>query len=88
MISSLCWRLTAVMVLLGGLFTATAMTSAIAAQAEPNGVGTTPAMGWSSWSFLRHDPTAANIEAQAAAMASSRHGQQRTGQGRVRLRER
>jgi alpha-galactosidase len=28
-------------------------------------------MGWSSWSFIRHDPTAADIEAQAAAMASS-----------------
>jgi alpha-galactosidase len=41
------------------------------AAAEANGVGTTPAMGWSSWSFIRHDPTAAGIEAQAKAMASS-----------------
>ncbi len=42
-----------------------------AAQAEDNGVGLTPALGWSSWSFIRHDPTAANIEAQARAMKSS-----------------
>jgi hypothetical protein len=41
------------------------------ARAESNGVGVTPAMGWSSWSFLRHDPSAATIEAQAKAMKSS-----------------
>jgi alpha-galactosidase len=35
------------------------------------GVGSTPALGWSSWSYIRHDPTAANIEAQARAMVSS-----------------
>lgn len=28
-------------------------------------------MGWSSWSFLRHHPTAAGIEAQARALKSS-----------------
>jgi hypothetical protein len=28
-------------------------------------------MGWSSWSFLRQNPTAATVEAQAKAMASS-----------------
>ncbi|HEX3750878.1 MAG TPA: NEW3 domain-containing protein [Streptosporangiaceae bacterium] len=49
-----------------------AVTSAAApASAEANGVGLTPALGWSSWSFLRHDPTAANIEAQAKAMKTS-----------------
>jgi alpha galactosidase A-like protein/alpha galactosidase C-like protein len=42
-----------------------------AAQAESNGVGLTPALGWSSWSFIRHDPTAAKIDAQADAMKSS-----------------
>ena len=42
-----------------------------AAQAEANGVGLTPALGWSSWSYVRHDPTAAVIEAQAEAMKSS-----------------
>lgn len=30
--------------------------------------GSRPIMGWSSWSFLRKDPTAAKIEAQANAM--------------------
>jgi hypothetical protein len=39
--------------------------------ADDNGVGRTPAMGWSSWSFLRHDPTEANVEAQAKAMKDS-----------------
>jgi hypothetical protein len=38
-----------------------AITTAAAAVAEANGVGATPAMGWSSWSFIRHDPTAADI---------------------------
>ena len=42
-----------------------------AALAQANGVGLTPAMGWSSWSFIRHDPTTAKIEAQADAMKSS-----------------
>lgn len=47
------------------------VAAAPAAQAGDNGVGLTPALGWSSWSFIRHDPTAANIEAQARAMKSS-----------------
>ena len=38
---------------------------------DDNGVGRTPAMGWSSWSFLRHDPTEAGVEAQAKAMKDS-----------------
>jgi alpha-galactosidase len=38
---------------------------------ENNGLATTPLMGWSSWSFIRRAPTAANIEAQAQAMVSS-----------------
>jgi hypothetical protein len=33
--------------------------------------GGPPPMGWSSWSFLRKHPTAASIEAQAAAMNGS-----------------
>ncbi|MFC1408915.1 ricin-type beta-trefoil lectin domain protein [Streptacidiphilus sp. N1-12] len=41
------------------------------AQAEGNGVGLTPALGWSSWSFVRYSPTAAVIDAQADAMKSS-----------------
>ena len=47
------------------------LSSAPPAAAESNGVGLTPAMGWSSWSFIRHDPTAAGIEAQALAMKTS-----------------
>lgn len=50
---------------------ATGATAASAAVNEANGVGLTPALGWSSWSFIRHDPTAADIEAQALAMKKS-----------------
>ncbi|HEX4258598.1 MAG TPA: NEW3 domain-containing protein, partial [Streptosporangiaceae bacterium] len=48
-----------------------ATSAATPAHAEDNGVGQTPALGWSSWSFIRSDPTAAKIEAQARAMKSS-----------------
>jgi hypothetical protein len=48
-----------------------ATSAAPPASAEANGVGLTPAMGWSSWSFIRSHPTAAKIEAQAQAMKSS-----------------
>jgi hypothetical protein len=41
------------------------------ADAADNGLSRTPAMGWSSWSFIRRNPTAANITAQADAMKSS-----------------
>jgi hypothetical protein len=41
------------------------------AAAETNGVGLTPVMGWSSWDFLRHDPTEATVEAEAQAMVRS-----------------
>lgn len=39
--------------------------------AEDNSVGATPALGWSSWSFVRHNPTATTIDAQADAMRTS-----------------
>jgi hypothetical protein len=42
-----------------------------AAQAEANGVATSPQLGWSSWSFIRQHPTEAVIEAQAKAMHDS-----------------
>jgi Alpha-galactosidase len=42
-----------------------------AMSAENNGVGLTPALGWSSWSFIRRNPTATNIEATADAMKNS-----------------
>ena len=41
------------------------------AHAEANGVALTPQMGWSSWSFVRNNPTETNIEAQARAMHDS-----------------
>jgi hypothetical protein len=41
------------------------------ARAENNGVERTPIQGWSSWSFLRDQPTAAKIEAQAGALHAS-----------------
>jgi hypothetical protein len=53
------------------LFTAGALATAGPATAEDNGVGRTPALGWSSWSFIRHNPTASNIEATADAMVNS-----------------
>ncbi|HEV3360999.1 MAG TPA: NEW3 domain-containing protein [Pseudonocardiaceae bacterium] len=51
-----------------GLFV---VATTIPANAENNGVGATPALGWSSWSFVRKNPTAALIDAQADAMVSS-----------------
>jgi hypothetical protein len=39
-----------------------------AAFAEENGVSRTPALGWSSWSFIRNHPDESKIEAQALAM--------------------
>jgi hypothetical protein len=38
------------------------------ASAEDNGLERTPILGWSSWSFLRQHPTAAQIKAQALAL--------------------
>src|ERR1051325_6311512 len=40
-------------------------------RAENNGLERTPVLGWSSWSFLRKQPTAAKIEAQARALKNS-----------------
>ncbi|MCQ9129524.1 alpha-galactosidase [Streptomyces hilarionis] len=41
------------------------------APASDNGRSLRPAMGWSSWSFVRRTPTEAKIEAQADALVSS-----------------
>ena len=38
---------------------------------ETNGVSATPALGWSTWSFLRRSPSEAAVEAQALAMHNS-----------------
>jgi hypothetical protein len=48
-----------------------AVSSAGTAHAEDNGVGAKPALGWSSWSFVRKNPTAAIVDAQADAMVGS-----------------
>ena len=53
------------------------------AAAEDNGIGRTPVLGWSSWSFLRAQPTAAKMEAQALALQQS--GLQKIGYGYVNL---
>ena len=47
------------------------------------GLERTPVLGWSSWSFIRKDPTATNIEAQARAMRDS--GLQKTGYAYVNI---
>jgi Alpha galactosidase A/Alpha galactosidase C-terminal beta sandwich domain/Carbohydrate binding module (family 35) len=41
------------------------------AAATDNGLSIRPAMGWSSWSFIRRWPDEAKIKAQASAMVSS-----------------
>src|SRR5438067_1301767 len=41
------------------------------ASASNNGLSVRPAMGWSSWSFVRRNPTEATIKAQAAALKNS-----------------
>ncbi|WP_406441204.1 glycosyl hydrolase family 28 protein [Streptomyces sp. NBC_01613] len=41
------------------------------APASDNGQSVRPAMGWSSWSFVRRQPTEAKIKAQADALAST-----------------
>ncbi|WP_406505048.1 glycoside hydrolase family 27 protein [Streptomyces sp. NBC_00212] len=41
------------------------------AAASDNGLSVRPAMGWSSWSYVRRTPTEAKIKAQADAMAGS-----------------
>jgi alpha-galactosidase len=62
--------LAAALTLTAGLALATGSTPR--ALAENNGLAVgAPLMGWSSWSFLRSDPTAAKVEAEASALVSS-----------------
>ena len=51
--------------------------------AEDNGLERTPVLGWSSWSFLRQHPTAAQMKAQALALHNS--GLQKIGYEYVNL---
>jgi hypothetical protein len=53
------------------------------ASAEDNGLERTPVLGWSSWSFLRKNPTAALVKAQAVALQNS--GLQKIGYQYVNL---
>jgi hypothetical protein len=53
------------------------------ASAEDNGLERTPVLGWSSWSFLREHPTAAQMKAQALALHNS--GLQKIGYQYVNL---
>ena len=48
-----------------GLFATQLTVAAGPAEAESNGLGAKPLVGWSNWSFLGDDPTAAKIDAQA-----------------------
>jgi hypothetical protein len=47
------------------------VSSPQSAVAQDDGLERTPVLGWSSWSFLKKNPTAENIEAQARALHSS-----------------
>jgi alpha-galactosidase len=51
--------------------TVLAVGQANPAAASDNGLSIRPAMGWSSWSFVRRTPTEAAIKAQADALKSS-----------------
>jgi alpha-galactosidase len=53
------------------------------ASAEDNGLERTPVLGWSTWSFLRQHPTAAQMKAQALALHDS--GLQKMGYQYVNL---
>ncbi|MBM9502976.1 glycoside hydrolase family 27 protein [Actinacidiphila acididurans] len=65
------WGLLAVTALLASFLYGAGVAGAPVARAESNGAALTPQAGWSSWSFVRQNPTEATIEAQAAAMAST-----------------
>ncbi|WP_329561146.1 glycoside hydrolase family 27 protein [Kitasatospora sp. NBC_01266] len=57
-----------------GVLTAEPATASAPAPAPANGLAAltpTPPMGWSSWDYIRKNPTAANIEAEADYLVSS-----------------
>ncbi|MEW2048747.1 alpha-galactosidase [Streptomyces sp. NPDC005476] len=67
-------RVRALVVTLVGLLLASAiplLATARPAAASDNGQSVRPAMGWSSWSFVRRTPTEAKIKAQADALVST-----------------
>ena len=50
------------------------------ALAENNGISLRPALGWSSWSFIRNQPKESKIEAQALAMHQNLQSHGRRGE--------
>ncbi|MGB7189414.1 MAG: glycoside hydrolase family 27 protein [Acidobacteriaceae bacterium] len=62
---------TIVTVLAAGILVGVLVAGARNARAEDNGIGRKPVLGWSSWSFLRKNPSATNIKAQARALKDS-----------------
>ena len=52
----------------GWVIVASVLAWAALARAETNGASPTPALGWSTWSFVRQHPSEATLEAQALAM--------------------
>ena len=63
--------LTAVLVVVALSAGAATLNGQQNAVATTNGFEPTPVLGWSSWSFLRKEPTADKVEAQALAMRDS-----------------
>src|ERR1700733_7547858 len=59
------------LLLLSSLNSATNIHSATAAFPTYNGLAQKPLLGWSSWSFLRQDPTEARLMAQADALSQT-----------------
>ena len=76
-------KLSRTLALVLGLLLLSGMGGLSAAKAANNGLELTPILGWSSWSFLREQPTAAKIEADARAMKKS--GLQKVGYEYVNL---
>ena len=58
-------------ILLATALSVTTGLSSEPAYAQANGAALTPQSGWSSWSFIRSNPTESNIEAQASAMSTT-----------------
>src|SRR5439155_4582943 len=67
---SLHWR-TAVLAALSLAAAAVAVNVLSSAGASDNGLSRTPAMGWSTWSFVRRTPTADKVLAQARALKAA-----------------
>lgn len=69
------WRMRTLVALtvvsVAAALTVTGFELARPAAASDNGLSIRPAMGWSSWSFVRRTPTEAAIKAQADAMKNS-----------------